>query len=81
MKNVNDVLERVADLCHRQWSGWMFYMFAQGKMNEEGEWVMPAEFVRRWNRQAKTSYENLSEAERDSDRKEAIKFLNEFYNG
>ena len=67
--------EQLADLCHRQWSGWMFYLFSKGKFNSDGTWTMPAEFVQRWKRQMETPYAELSEAEQDSDRAETDKFF------
>lgn len=67
--------EIFANLCHQQWSGWMDYLFGKGIFNEDGSWTMPAEFVERWRRQARTLYCDLSESEQDSDRVEADKFL------
>lgn len=67
--------EKLAALCHTQWSGWMSYMFSKGTLNDDGTWTMPQEFVARWTRQTSTLYENLSHPEQESDRKEADKFL------
>lgn len=69
------IRERIADLCHEQWSGWMDYLFSKGTFSEDGTWTMPAWAVERWKRQAETPYAKLSESEQDSDRKEADKFL------
>lgn len=71
--------ERLADLAHDQWSNWMDYLFSKGVFNEDGTWTMPAEFVTRWELQMETKYAALSEAEQDSDRKEADKFLAVFH--
>ena len=73
--NKNDLREHLADLCHRQWSGWMEYLFNEGTFNEDGTWTMPAWAVERWRRQAETDYADLSDAEKDSDRDQADKFL------
>lgn len=67
--------ETLANLCHEQWSGWLRYMFDKGTFNEDNSWTMPPEFVERWVRQMNTSYMNLSEAEQESDRKEADRFI------
>lgn len=67
--------EALANLCHEQWSNWLRYMFSKGTFNEDNSWTMPSEFVERWVRQMNTSYMNLSEAEQESDRKEADKFI------
>jgi len=70
-----ELREKLANLCHQQWVGWMSYLFSKGVFNEDGTWTMPKEFVERWMRQTSTPYENLSHPEQESDRKEADKFL------
>ncbi|KKM19555.1 hypothetical protein LCGC14_1654470 [marine sediment metagenome] len=75
MSTSNVLREKLADLCHRQWSGWMEYLFSKGEFNDDGTWTMPREFVVRWTHQVETPYAELSPSERDSDRKEAGKFL------
>lgn len=40
---------------------------------ETGAIIIPREFVERWQRQMNTDYKDLSEPEKDSDRKEAKK--------
>lgn len=70
--------EALAKLCHDQWSGWVKYMFSKGTFNKDGTWTMPAWAVERWTHQMDTPYEELSEAEQDSDRKEAAKFSKVF---
>ncbi len=70
-----DLRERLADLAHKQWSGWMGYLFGKGESNEDGTWTMPAWAVKRWRLQAATPFSELSGEEKDSDRKEADKFL------
>lgn len=67
--------EEIANLCHKQWSSWMEYLFSKGVSNNNGSWTIPSEFVERWTRQMNTSYTSLSEPEKDSDRKEADKFI------
>lgn len=67
--------EKLAELAHEQWAGWMQYLFSKGVFNNDGTWTMPAKFVERWRRQMVTPYSNLSQSEQDSDRKEADKFL------
>lgn len=67
--------EKLANLCHEQWSGWVRYMFSKGTFNDDGTWTMPAWAVERWKRQMETPYAELSESEQNSDRNEADKFL------
>jgi len=68
--------EELAALAHHQWSGWMEYLFSVCERNPyNGEYVIPKRPAARWQRQMKTPYSELSEAEKDSDRKEADKML------
>lgn len=67
--------ERLAELAHEQWAGWMEYLFSKGDFTSAGTWVMPPWAVERWQRQRKTHYADLSHAEKESDRNEADKFL------
>jgi hypothetical protein len=67
--------ERLAELCHQQWSGWMDYLFKQGTYNVDDTWTMPKWAVQRWTRQMMSGYMGLSESEKESDRKEADKFI------
>ncbi len=74
--------EELAELCHRQWVGWMKYLFSKsipykpGEIqNHEGAHIVPKWAVDRWQKQMNTPYNDLSEDEKESDRKEADKFL------
>ena len=67
--------EKLAEVAHSQWSGWMQYLFSKGKFNLDGTWTMPSWAVSRWKRQMKTPYSELSESEQESDWKEADKIL------
>ena len=67
--------EKLADLCHRQWSGWMEYLFGKCAKNDDGTMTIPKWAVDRWSRQASTDYAHLSKEEQDSDRDEADRFL------
>ncbi len=74
--------EELSKLCHEQWSNWMKYLFSKCKDEwhpiyrfKTGNLIIPKEFVDRWTRQMNTEYKDLSEEEKESDRKEADKFL------
>lgn len=74
-------VEKGADLEHDRWARWQQYMFS--KMYEvkgiggepTGEMILPKEFVDRWFRQINTKYSDLSEEEKESDRKETRNYL------
>lgn len=74
MKN-DDIIEKLSDYEHDRWSRWQNYLFSKCKINSDGSLTIPKEFVDRWTRQINTKYNNLSEEEKASDRKEAIRIL------
>lgn len=69
--------ERLADVQHKIWSDWMRYLFSQCTSTDDGDGslVIPVELVLCWMGQACTLYQELSEQEKDSDRKQADKVL------
>jgi hypothetical protein len=73
-----ELLERLADLEHQQWIEWTKYMldklyplFSPDALADESR----LEDLNRWNKQIETSYEDLSEKEKESDRKFARKIM------
>ena len=78
--NNNELREQLAALCHDQWSGWMKYLFSKCQSeyinnNPTGNFIMPEWSANRWQRQVNTPYSELSHEEKESDRKEADKFI------
>lgn len=71
----DDLRERLAALCHTQWSGWMKYLFGKCGLAVNAGTVIPPWAVERWHRQMVTPYAELSEEEKDSDRAEADRFI------
>lgn len=68
--------ERLAALCHDQWSGWMRHLFSKCQTPAPtGNIYIPRPPRERWQRQMNTPYAELSESEKDSDRKEADRIL------
>jgi hypothetical protein len=72
---MNDLREQLAALAHKQWAGWMKYLFEKSIEGGDGCIEIPALFVARWKRQMNTSYVDLPENEKESDRAEADKML------
>lgn len=69
--------EELAKAVHNIWSHWMRHMFSQGEVNSfNGQWEMPSGSLRRWTRQMKTEYADLSESEKNSGRKIVDEFFN-----
>jgi hypothetical protein len=69
-----ELREKLAQLAHEQWSGWMKYLFEKCT-HPHGLCVIPDWAEERWQRQMNTAYHDLSQEEKDSDRSEADKFL------
>ncbi len=67
--------EKLAELAHQQWSGWMEYFFSKCMIHDDGTATIPKWTVERWKLQLKTSYLDLSEQEKDSDRNEAQRMI------
>ena len=67
--------ETLAALAHDQWSGWMRYLYGRCTSHPGGALTIPAHWVARWQRQMNTDYDDLSEAEKESDRQEADRVL------
>ena len=68
----NPLLEVLAERQHDIWAHWMNYQFSQCYVSPDalsGGLVIPAELVERWKRQAATPYAELSEEEKESDRR------------
>lgn len=72
-------VEAVADAQHEIWSHWMKYLFTCGH-NVDGNFIIPKDKVERWKRQMNTPYNELTEKEKDSDRDQAKKVFEAFYN-
>jgi predicted ester cyclase len=61
--------ERLADLAHKQWSGWMRWMIHCLESPDRDT------HLARWKRQMETPYAELPETEKESDRREADKVV------
>jgi hypothetical protein len=71
--------EAIADHAHRVWTKWLSYMFGKGVFNDNGTWTLPKDFVDRWTAQMSRKYKELSEQEKESDRRIADQYLAIFW--
>jgi hypothetical protein len=72
---MNFLREQLAAYAHDAWSGWTKYMFSKCTQNPDGSVTIPANSVERWTYQMNTSYAELPEEMKPSDRDEADKIL------
>ena len=66
--------ERLAAIEHERWSDWQRYVHSLCKKQDDGSLVIPAEQVAKWEQQIATLYEELTEAEKDSDREQVDRY-------
>ena len=64
-----------ADLEHARWSRWMKYMIGRMEQRKDGILQFNEEDFSRWAQQMITEYKDLSEKEKESDRKETRNYL------
>ena len=83
---MSDTREKLAALEHEQWAHWTRHMLSVLKganlTGDNGTRLLPhsraaAEAIARWERQIDTPYEDLAEAEKESDRVWADKVIAE----
>ena len=71
-------VEAGANIEHDRWARWQKHMFSKCDYEIEGEKVfltLPLGLFDRWNRQIETRYSDLSESEKESDRKETRTYI------
>ncbi|POP73112.1 hypothetical protein [Pseudomonas syringae] len=69
------LLEPLAAIEHERWAHWQKYLHSKCSRNDDGSLTIPSELVVKWEQQIKTSYLNLTEAEKDSDREQVRNYL------
>jgi len=67
--------ELLSALMHDIWSTWMRHQLSVSTPHPDGSITIPADKVARWMRQMRTSYLELDEAEKESDRQQADKII------
>jgi len=73
---VNDLFEKLAAIERERWADWQKYMHSMCRSNAFGGLVIPSELVEQWERQIATSYAELSEKEKESDRDQVRRYWN-----
>jgi hypothetical protein len=70
-----ELLEALSAVEHERWSHWQRYLHSSCIPGDDGSLTIPAELVARWTAQMRTSYSELSEAAKESDREQVRKTL------
>jgi hypothetical protein len=69
----DELRERLASVEHERWSQWMKYLFNKCTEQSNGCVLIPEWAARIWTRKMVTSYDKLTEEEKESDRTEVDK--------
>jgi hypothetical protein len=70
------LVERLAAVEHERWSHWQRYLHNKCvPQGNDGTLLIPANFVKRWQKQIDTPYSELTEEEKESDREQVRKYL------
>jgi hypothetical protein len=74
-KALDGVLEALAAKEHERWAHWQRYLHEKCERLPDGSLVIPSTLVSRWEEQIATPYQQLSEAEKESDREQVREYL------
>lgn len=72
---LNGLIDQLAEIEHRRWAHWQRYVHSNSLRQPDGSLLVPAPLVKRWETQIATSYADLEEAEKESDREQVRKYL------
>jgi hypothetical protein len=72
---LNGLFEKLAAIEHSRWAHWQRYVHSKGVRMTDGSLMLPPGLVAQWDRQIATTYENLDDQEKDSDREQVQKYL------
>lgn len=72
--NDDALREQLAAIEHERWAHWQRYLHSRCVRNPDGSLTIPADLVERWESQIATPYEELTEAEKESDRSEVARY-------
>lgn len=75
VETLDELVDRLAAIEHERWSHWQRYVHSKGKIQEDGSLIIPSNLVARWERLMGTSYQELTEAEKESDREQVRRYL------
>jgi len=69
-----ELYEKLAAIEHERWAHWQKYMHSKGVKTMPDGLFFSNEYIEHWERQIKTSYAQLSEKEKDSDREQVDRY-------
>ena len=70
----DELFEKLADIEHERWADWQKYLHSLCDVGADCSLCIPAWQVEKAERQIKTNYKDLTEKEKDSDRKQVMRY-------
>jgi hypothetical protein len=75
-KLLDGLIDTLASVEHERWAHWQRYLHSKCVPQRlTGDLLIPAELVKKWEKQIDTPYSELSELEKESDREQVRKYL------
>jgi hypothetical protein len=71
----DDLVEKLAAIEHERWVHWQRYMHSKGCHQPDGSMIITKDLIDRWEHQIRTPYDELSDAEKQSDRDQVMRYL------
>jgi hypothetical protein len=72
---IDGLIDKLAAMEHQRWAHWQRYVHEKSDRQPSGALTIPAELVDRWERQIETPFDQLSEAEKESDRDQVRNYV------
>ena len=72
---IEEFIVELSSFEYERSSHWQRYMLSKGKKDRDGNLVIPASLVVRWERLMNTKYSCLSEEEKESDREQVRRYV------
>ena len=70
------LVEELSDIEHQRWADWQSYLHSKLVFNPKScVWELSEDLYRHWDRQINTPYKDLSEREKQEDRKQVYRYL------
>jgi len=70
----SELFEKLAAIEHERWSDWQKYLHSKCVEDDGSNLVIVKSLKEHWERQINTSYKDLSETEKNSDRDQVMRY-------
>jgi hypothetical protein len=72
---MSELIEQLAAIEHQRWADWQGYFFSKLQRTEAGDLIVPAGYVAALQKLIDTPYAELSEEQKENDRREVRRYL------